>query len=171
MRFCRPNSSTCAGVPCRRRPVRAGSMRACSMRAGATLAELSIALVLLAVALATITQTMAVLAHHQRLHRQSVLAAVEAASVGDRVLAISWDELRGEDWKQGVRLSDEFQTQCPDAMLRIAAVDEPGPPAAKRIHVTIVRRSRDAANEEQFDSAPLASLVTWKWAGESGGAP
>ena len=139
-------------------------------RRGYLLLEMLAATALVMV-LVTIGMQMLTASAHQRLamrHRQAAME--EAANLLERIAALRWPQLTTTEIARQ-RLSDEARQTLPGGALSIELTAEAGPPAGKRVLVTVTWREAPAAE-------PLAvRLAAWRYedaatpAASKGGRP
>jgi hypothetical protein len=130
-------------------------------RRGVSILELTVSAVLL-VALMTLCLTMlGAAASQQASGRRRAAALAEAANVLEQIAAVPFEELAG-DRLAGWRLSPEAAAQLPGGTIEVAVDDFLGPPAGKRITVTI------GWSDRAGEPARPVRLVTWRFAHGAG---
>jgi hypothetical protein len=105
-------------------------------RRASTLIECVMALTVLGAAMMLAVEGLSLLAAQRRTSDRRQAALVELDQVLERVAVAPWDELTSENigaWK----LSERFRAPADDACVIAEVADEAGPPAAKRLSVSL----------------------------------
>jgi type II secretory pathway pseudopilin PulG len=129
-------------------------------RRAMTLFELTIALFIMTTVMAAIVQLVAVTAGQRRTLNQRRLALLEVANQAERIALSDWDDTSAgklATW----RPSDELTAALPQARCTVAVSDEAGPPAARRIRLTVTWTNSVG---QELDPA---SLTIWKFPEET----
>ena len=105
-------------------------------RRGMTLLEVSVALLVLTVAMVALVQLISLSVRQRRMDDQRSLALQELANEAERLAVLPWSELTAErlgSWQPPAEVS----AQLPAAKCQVAVQDEAGPPAARRIDLSL----------------------------------
>jgi type II secretory pathway pseudopilin PulG len=142
----RPTSKTCQG-----------RLKAeLRTRRGYTILELTIALGIFAAMLATVGQTVALVAQQRRLTQRRELAQQSAENVMEHLFARAWDELTAEKTAE-VKLPEGVERDLPGASLKIELVEQAGPPPARRIKVAV------GWNDAAGPVSTSATVTAWRY--------
>jgi Tfp pilus assembly protein PilV len=106
------------------------------MRRGMTIAELMVALFIMTTAMVAIVQLLAAAAGQRRTIEQRRLALAEVANEAERVALITWDE-SAPDKLTTWQPSAELKAALPQATCTAEVTEESGPPAARRIRLSV----------------------------------
>jgi hypothetical protein len=124
-----------------------------------TVFELLVALFVMTTALVALVQLLAVTAGQRRLLEQRRIALQEVANQAERMASVPWDEITAEklaSWEPSANL----QAALPQAKCTAEILDEDGPPAARRIRLSVTWPN---AAGQMVDPV---SLATWRFATE-----
>ncbi|MBW8883213.1 MAG: hypothetical protein JF612_00245 [Planctomycetia bacterium] len=101
-----------------------------------TIAELMVALFIMTTAMVAIVQLLAAAAGQRRTVEERRIALAEVANAAERVATLSWEETSPEKlatWKP----SAEFTAALPQATCAAEVTEESGPPATRRIRLSV----------------------------------
>ncbi len=126
-------------------------------RRGTTLIEVTVALLVLSAAMLALVQMLSLATQQRRLTEARRIALEEVANQAERVAALPWEGVTADKLKSW-EPSGPLLAAIPAASCRIAVSDEPGPPAARRIHLEIAWTGADG------QPALPVGLTVWKFA-------
>ena len=106
------------------------------MRRGMTIAELMVALFIMTTAMVAIVQLLAAAAGQRRTIEQRRVALAEVANEAELVARISWDD-SSPDKLTSWQPSAELTAALPQATCAVEVTEEAGPPAARRIRLSV----------------------------------
>jgi Tfp pilus assembly protein PilE len=124
---------------------------------GTTLIEVTVALLVLSAAMLALVQMLSLATQQRRLTEARRIALEEVANQAERVAALPWEGVTADKlttWEPSASLL----AAIPHAKCQIAVSDEPGPPAARRIHLEIAWTDSDG------QPALPVGLTVWKFA-------
>ena len=105
-------------------------------RRGLTILEVSISLIVLSFAVGGLLQILSLAAAQRRTSEVRRLALLEVANQAEQIALVPWEELTAE--KLAARQpSEALRETVPSAKLAVTISDEPGPPSAKRVLLSI----------------------------------
>src|SRR5687768_18433715 len=98
--------------------------------------EMTLALLVLTVVATSLAQLLTMAAAHRRTSEQRRLATQEVANQAERIALLTWDNATAERLAE-LKPSEALLAVVPAATLQIAAENEAGPPAAKRVRIEV----------------------------------
>lgn len=111
-------------------------MQTCSPRRGFTLLELLAAAVMIGAMLAMVLPLLGWVAAERRAVARRERAALEASNLMERIAARPWEAISNEELGRE-RLGEAAARVLPHASLGVEVAELDGPPAAKRVAITI----------------------------------
>jgi Tfp pilus assembly protein PilV len=126
-------------------------------RRGATIVETIIALLVLSAAMLALAQMVALAARQRRTTETRRIALQEVANQAERIAVLSWDQAepgRLTTWEP----SQVLAAAIPAAECRIEVTAEEGPPAARRVRLSV------GWNDASGQPVTPVELSLWKYA-------
>ncbi len=106
------------------------------MRRGMTIAELLVALFVMTTAMVAMVQLLAAVAGQRRTVEQRRAALAEVANEAERVALLAWEAISPQEFKTWPP-SAELMSVLPQAICTAEVTDEAGPPAARRVRLSV----------------------------------